>query len=223
MMRAKAGWMCGVLGVGGLALLNVAGGAVENENVSQEATSVQAGSVATLAGGCFWCVESDLEKVPGVSEVVSGYSGGSKKNAVYKKVSAGVTKHFEAIQVHFDPSTVSFAEVLDAFWKHIDPTDPGGQFVDRGPQYRTAVFYHDEEQKRIAEQSKRDLEESHRFPRPIVTPILPLDAFYDAEEYHQDYYRKSPADYYRYRKGSGRDAFIQRIWGSDTEASAAGE
>ena len=169
--------------------------------------------VATLAGGCFWCVASDFEKVPGVAKIISGYSGGQKENPTYEEVSTGKTGHYEAIQVHYDPSTVSYEQVLDIFWHHIDPTDPDGQFADRGPQYRTAIFYHDEEQKRIAEKSKADLEQSGQFTKPIVTLILKFSRFYEAEFYHQDYHKKSPIRYKIYRAGSGRDQFLDKTWG----------
>jgi peptide methionine sulfoxide reductase msrA/msrB len=142
---------------------------------------------ATFAGGCFWCVESDFEKVDGVIAAVSGYTGGDMANPTYKQVSAGGTGHAEAIQVHYDPDKISYEELLDVFWRHVDPTDDGGQFVDRGSQYRPAIFYHDEEQKRIAQESKAELEKSGRFSKPIVTEIVPLTEFYTAEEYHQDY------------------------------------
>ena len=162
---------------------------------------------ATLAGGCFWCIESDFEKVDGVIEAVSGYTGGDEPNPTYKQVSAGGTGHTEAVQVHYDPDKITYKELLDVFWRHMDPTDAGGQFVDRGSQYRPAIFYHDEEQKRIAEESKAELEKSGRFTKPIATEIVPLTKFYTAEEYHQDYYSKNPLRYKMYRYGSGRDQF----------------
>ncbi len=171
-------------------------------------------AVATFAGGCFWCIEADFEKVPGVVRVVSGYTGGEKENPTYKEVCTGGTGHFEAVQVYYDPERIGYDELLDVFWRHIDPTDPGGQFYDRGPQYRTAVFYHDEEQRRRAEESKRALGEAERFDRPIVTLIEPFTRFYEAEDYHQDYYRTCPSDYARYRAGSGRDRFIDQKWGN---------
>ena len=141
-------------------------------------------SRATFAGGCFWCVESDFEKVDGVVEVISGYTGGSKENPTYDEVCSGRTGHAEAVQVLYDPGRVTYEELLDVFWKHVNPTDPGGQFVDRGSQYRTAIFYHDEAQKRLAEQSRRGLEEFGPFDRPIVTEIVKLDKFHEAEAYH---------------------------------------
>jgi peptide methionine sulfoxide reductase msrA/msrB len=168
---------------------------------------------ATFAGGCFWCSESDLEKIEGVAEVFSGYTGGSKPNPTYQEVCSGSTGHYEAVQVFYDPQKVTYRQLLDAFWRHVDPTDSGGQFVDRGPQYRTAIFYHNEEQKRQAEASKAELARSGRFSRGIATPILPLTTFYKAEEYHQGYHKKSPLRYEAYRHASGRDRFIEKIWG----------
>jgi peptide methionine sulfoxide reductase msrA/msrB len=167
---------------------------------------------ATFAGGCFWCTEADFEKVKGVVEVVSGYTGGKTENPTYEEVSSGSSGHIEAVQVIYDPAKVSYQELLEIFWRHVDPTDPGGQFVDRGSQYRTAIFFHDEEQRRLAEESKEALDRSGRFKKPVVTEILPLTKFYDAEDYHQDYYKKSSLHYSRYRQGSGRDQFIQKVW-----------
>ena len=175
---------------------------------------------ATFAGGCFWCVESDFEKVDGVIEAVSGYTGGQESNPTYKEVSAGGTGHTEAVQIRYDPAKITYKQLLDVFWRHVDPTDAGGQFVDRGSQYRPAIFYHDEEQKRIAEESKAELEKSGRFSKPIVTEIVPLGEFYTAEEYHQDYYDKNPLRYKLYRRGSGRDRFLKRTWGADAKGPA---
>jgi peptide methionine sulfoxide reductase msrA/msrB len=172
--------------------------------------------VATFAGGCFWCTESDFEKVPGVVKVISGYTGGHKENPTYEEVSSGSTGHVEAIQVYYDPTKVTYTELLDYFWRHIDPTDSGGQFVDRGSQYRSVIFYHDEEQKKLAEKSKEDLSKSGKFDKPIVTEILKFTKFYPAEEYHQDYYKKNPIRYRYYRFASGRDQFLKKEWGDDT-------
>lgn len=176
-------------------------------------------AMATFAGGCFWCVESDFRKVEGVLEVISGYTGGHVENPSYEQVCSGRTGHVEAVQVIYDPAKVSYEELLEVFWRHIDPTDPGGQFVDRGPQYRTAIFYHDEEQKRLAEVSLKRLQESGRFDKPIVTEILPLERFYAAEEYHQNFSEKSPMRYHTYRMGSGRDAFLSRVWKDEIKAT----
>ncbi len=177
---------------------------------------------ATFAGGCFWCVEADFEKVDGVVEVVSGYTGGSKPNPSYKEVSGGGTGHLEAVQVMYDPDRINYEELLDVFWRHVDPTDASGQFVDRGSQYRPAIFYHDDAQKRLAEASKQKLEASGRFNRAIATEILPLGEFYPAEDYHQDYYKKSTLRYKMYRSGSGRDQFLEKVWGKEPQASVKG-
>lgn len=167
---------------------------------------------ATFAGGCFWCMEQPFEELEGVSEVLSGYTGGRKENPTYEEVSSGATSHFEAIQITYDPATISYSELLDVFWKQIDPTDPGGQFADRGLQYRTAIFFHNEEQRRLAETSKDQLNNSGKYEKEIVTEIIQAGPFYKAEEYHQDFYKKSPIKYKSYRKGSGRDQFLERIW-----------
>jgi peptide methionine sulfoxide reductase msrA/msrB len=184
---------------------------VKNQ-VTKEDTSLLK---ATFAGGCFWCTEADFEKLPGVVKVISGYTGGYKENPSYEEVSSGTTGHVEAVQVYYDPSKISYKELLDAFWKHIDPTDSGGQFVDRGQQYRSVIFYQDEEQKRLAEKSKEALEKSGRFNKPIATEIIKFTKFYEAEEYHQDYYKKHSLKYSFYRHGSGRDQFLEKVWGKD--------
>ena len=168
--------------------------------------------IATLAGGCFWCVEADLEKLDGVKEVVSGYAGGDKAFPSYKEVSSGSTGHIEAVQVFFDPKKISYSQLLDIFWKKINPIDKGGQFVDRGFQYSSAVFYHNKEQKNLAEKSKKALEEKGPFKEKIVTPILAFKNFYKAEEYHQDYYKKNSLKYKFYRYRSGRDQFLKKTW-----------
>ncbi len=178
---------------------------------------------ATFAGGCFWCSESDFTTVDGVHKVVSGYTGGSTANPSYQEVCSGTTGHFEAVQVSYDPQKVTYRQLLHAFWRHVDPTDGGGQFVDRGPQYRTAIFYHNEEQKRQAEASKAELSGSGRFGRAVVTPILPLTTFYKAEDYHQEYHTKSPVRYKAYRSASGRDRFIEKMWGGDAVTGAKAE
>ena len=178
---------------------------------------------ATFAGGCFWCVESDFEKVDGVVEVISGYTGGETENPTYEEVSSGTTSHLEAVQVIYDPEKVSYAALLDAFWRHVDPTDKNGQFVDRGPQYRTAIFYDTEEEKNLADSAKAALDRSGRFDKPVVTEIRKLDKFYAAEEYHQDYYKKSPVRYGLYRSNSGRDPFIQKVWKDGEGGPKTGE
>ncbi|MGD8226530.1 MAG: peptide-methionine (R)-S-oxide reductase MsrB [Desulfobacteraceae bacterium] len=175
-------------------------------------------STATFAGGCFWCTEADFEKVEGVVEVTSGYTGGEKESPTYEQVSAGGTGHVEAVQVVFDPEKVSYKELLDIFWRHVDPTDPGGQFVDRGSQYRTAIFYHNEEQRRLAEESKIELGKTERFNKPIVTEIIKITRFYRAEDYHQDYYKNHSIRYKYYRYASGRDQFLKKVWGNSRTA-----
>jgi peptide methionine sulfoxide reductase msrA/msrB len=167
---------------------------------------------ATFAGGCFWCIEADFEKIDGVLAVISGYSGGHQEDPSYEEVAAGGTGHAEAIQVIFDPRRVTYSELLEFFWRHVDPTDPGGQFADRGSPYRTAIFYHDEEQRRLAEASKRELMKSGIFDKPIATEIVEFKSFYKAEDYHQDYYKTHELRYKYYRWNSGRDPFLDRIW-----------
>ena len=169
--------------------------------------------IATFAGGCFWCTESEFEKMKGVKEVLSGYTGGHTENPSYEEVSGGKTGHYEAVQVIFDPEQVTYQELLQAFWRSIDPMDTHGQFVDRGFQYRTAIFYHNEEQRIQAERSKKELEQSGRFHKPIVTAILAFSKFNEAEDYHQDFYKKSPDRYFSYRYHSRRDPFFKQIWG----------
>lgn len=168
--------------------------------------------LATFAGGCFWCVEAPFEGVAGVVSVVSGYAGGKEKNPTYSEVSAGKTSHKEAIQIKFDPEVISYSELVDIFWQTYDPTDIGGSFFDRGTQYESAIFFHTTEQKKVAEESKSALDKSKKFEKPIATPIIKYTNFYLAEEYHQDYYKKNPTEYYAYRNGSGRDAFIKKHW-----------
>ena len=167
---------------------------------------------AILAGGCFWCMESAFDDVPGVIEAISGYTGGEEPNPTYASVSAGGTGHFESVQVRYDPSKISYEQILDIFWRHVDPTDPGGQFADRGAQYRTAIFVGDDGQRRIAEASKRALERSGWFDAPIATMILPAGRFYPAEAYHQDYHRKHPQEFRAYEWASGRGPFLERFW-----------
>ena len=172
-------------------------------------------AVATFAGGCFWCVESGFEHVPGVVEAISGYTGGHVENPTYKDVSGGSTGHIESVQVHYDPATISYEGLMAAFWRMVDPTDAAGQFVDRGEQYSTAVFYHDDKQKLAAEKSKQELMASGRYSKPVVTPIRAAGKFYVAEEYHQDYYKKNPVRYNFYRYSSGRDQYLEKTWSTD--------
>lgn len=173
--------------------------------------------LATFAGGCFWCMVTPFEEMPGIIRVVSGYTGGHTEHPTYEQVCSETTGHAEAVQITFDPELMPYEQLLELFWRQIDPTDAGGQFHDRGSSYRTAIFYHNEEQKRLAEASKEQLERSGRFDKPIATEIVPAAVFYPAEEYHQDYHTKNPFRYKMYRKGSGRDAFIEQHWRAEKD------
>jgi peptide methionine sulfoxide reductase msrA/msrB len=176
-------------------------------------------AVATFAGGCFWCVESGFQETPGVSNAISGYAGGPEVNPTYEEVYTGSTGHREAVQVYYDPAVVTYSELLDVFWRAIDPTDAGGQFVDRGLPYTTAIFVRDEAQRAAAEESKAALAASGVFDEPIVTPVLPFTTFFEAEEYHQDFYLKSGDRYDAYAAGSGREEFKERVWQEIQESS----
>ena len=172
-------------------------------------------AVATFAGGCFWCIEAAFQKVEGVKSAVSGFTGGRDKNPTYKAVSSGTTDHVEAVQVSYDPAQVSYRKLLAVFWSQIDPTDDGGQFADRGNHYRTAIYYHTEEQRRLAETSKAELAKSGRFSKPIATRIIRAGEFYAAESYHQDFFKTNPKRYGSYHVGSGRAGFIEKTWGGE--------
>jgi len=195
----------------GLIIL-IGGAALAEKNKINEKEKLEK---ATFAGGCFWCMEEAFEGLGGVIEAISGYTGGHKENPTYKEVSSGTTGHYEAVQITFDPSKISYNDLLNFFWRQIDPTDEGGQFADRGSQYKTAIFYRNQEQKIQAEKSKVDLEKSGKFDKPIVTEIIPFSKFYPAEEYHQNYAKKEVAHYKSYKKGSGREAFIEKTWEPD--------
>ena len=168
---------------------------------------------ATFAGGCFWCMEPAFDKLDGVKSVVSGYTGGRKANPTYEEVSAGTTGHAESIEITYDPAVIGYSRLLEVFWRNIDPTVKDRQFCDAGTQYRSAIFYHGDEQKRLAEASKKALEQSRRFPGPIYTEIAPATTFYHAEEYHQKYYRKNPVRYKYYKYNCGRDQRLKELWG----------
>lgn len=183
------------------------------------AHAVSKKEVAVFGGGCFWCMEPPFEQLEGVSEVVAGYSGGDEVNPTYEQVSSGMTSHLEAVRVTYDPEKISYDELLEIYWRQVDPTDTGGQFADRGDHYTTAIFYADEVQKQKALDSKEKLGKSDRFSKPIVTRILPAKEFYLAEEYHQDYYLKNVLRYKSYKTGSGRAGFIEQVWGKEKEAS----
>jgi peptide methionine sulfoxide reductase msrA/msrB len=179
----------------------------------KEKDSFSESEVATFAGGCFWCMEAAFEAVEGVVESISGYTGGTEVEPTYEEVSRGKTGHLEAVQVYYDPNIVTYSDLLDVYWRNIDPTDDGGQFVDRGNHYKTAIFFHDEAQQMLAEESRMELNDSGRFEEPIVTQIIEFSVFYEAEEYHQDYYKKRVLNYELYSRGSGRKEFIEEYWG----------
>jgi len=189
--------------------------AIADEGTKPAQASAGKTEKAIFAGGCFWCMETPFEKLPGVISAVSGYTGGDKANPTYEEVSSGGTGHAEAVEITFDPEKISYEKLLDVFWMNIDPTAADRQFVDVGRQYRAAVFYLDDAQKRLAEASREKLQQSGRFTRPIVTEIRQASVFYPAEDYHQDFYKKNPIRYKSYRSGSGRDQFLDSIWGKD--------
>ena len=198
-------------------ILRLAAGLVALLSVSAQAADKpadQAGlAKATFAGGCFWCMEPPYDKLDGVISTTSGYTGGQKTNPSYREVSAGGTGHTEAVQVVYDPKKVSYEKLLEVFWRNVDPTDAGGQFCDRGDQYRTGIFFHDDDQKRVAEISKAAMEKSKPFKQPIVTKLVAATEFYPAEDYHQDYYMKNPVRYKLYRYNCGRDKRLEELWG----------
>ena len=170
-------------------------------------------SVATFAGGCFWCMEGPFDKLEGVISTTSGYTGGHTENPTYKQTSTGRTGHTEAVQIVYNPEQVSYEKLLDVFWHNIDPTTPDQQFCDRGSQYRSEIFYHDDEQKQLAETSKAALNKNKPFSEPVVTQVTKASIFYAAEDYHQDYYKKNPIRYRYYRHGCGRDKRLEQLWG----------
>jgi peptide methionine sulfoxide reductase msrA/msrB len=200
--------------LGGLLLLIVCGG---RGNGQTPGAAINTGGKtlekATFAGGCFWCVQPPFEKLDGVVEVFAGYTGGTGENPTYEDYAR--KEHVEAVEITYDPTKITYSQLLDVFWRQINPTDAGGQFVDRGPQYRSAIFYHSDEQKELAEKSKKELAASGRFDKPIVTEILKASVFYKAEEYHQNYHSKNPIRYKYYRSRSGRDDYLDKVWGKD--------
>jgi len=177
---------------------------------------------AIFAGGCFWCLEPPFETLPGVLEVMPGYTGGNEEKPTYEEVCTGMTGHREAVQIVFNPSKVTYRQLLEVFWKQIDPADPDGQFIDRGPQYRTAIFYLNNKQKRLAESSKKRLEQSSRFKKPIVTDVIRASRFYPAEDYHHHYHKECSLRYKYYRAHSGRDQYLEGIWGKKVDATPPG-
>lgn len=178
-------------------------------------SSVASADLATFAGGCFWCMQPPFDKLKGVIKTVSGYTGGALKNPTYEQVSTGTTGHAEAVQITFDPKVTTYDQLLDVFWRAHDSTDAGGSFADRGTQYRSAIFYHSEAQRLAAEKSRNALDKTGKFKLKIATEISPAKPFYPAENYHQDYYKKNPEQYKAYRKGSGREAYLESMWGKD--------
>ena len=202
------------LGLGISVLLGCNSQAAPDED-SRIASNAAANGLAkaTFAGGCFWCMEHPFEKLDGVKSVISGYSGGKRANPTYKQVASGRTQYLEVVQVIYDPEVVSYPELLDVYWRQIDPTDAGGSFVDRGHQYSSAIFFHDETQKQQARSSLNAIDGSGRYPSPIVTKVRPFAKFYPAEDYHQDYYKVNPIRYHYYRSRSGRDQYLDKIWG----------
>ncbi|MCF6281228.1 MAG: peptide-methionine (S)-S-oxide reductase MsrA [Candidatus Polarisedimenticolaceae bacterium] len=205
--------MISKIGFSALALLLLLAGYAQSNTEDGEPDGVSGNlQRATFAGGCFWCVESDFEKLDGVAEVLSGYIGGKISKPTYKQVSAGETGHIEAVEIRYDPTLISYEMLLDTLWRHTNPTDNGGQFIDRGAQYRTAIFYHNEQQRLAAEQSRAALDSSGRFAKPVLTQLYPATTFWQAEEYHQDYYKKNPLRYKFYRYNSGRDQFLAKTW-----------
>ncbi|MGB0749150.1 MAG: peptide-methionine (S)-S-oxide reductase MsrA, partial [Magnetospiraceae bacterium] len=201
----------------GFLSMNGAGARDQKTQVFVPGPALQGLSVATFAGGCFWCVEAAFEKVPGVKEAISGYTGGQMPGPSYYEVSSGGTGHTEAVQVYYDPSVISYEGLLEALWRTGNPTDSKGQYVDRGSQYRPGIFYHDAAQKMAAEKAVKELEASGRYPDPITIEITPASLFYAAEDYHQDYYKKNPLRYNVYTFNSGRYQFVESIWGEDTD------
>ena len=216
MINATLTWQKTFLGVASLLFFGLL---LAGESTTQlvtpgaEATS----AVAVFAGGCFWCTESDFDKVPGVLSTTSGYIGGHVENPTYEEVSYGATGHTEAVQVRYDPGKVSYAQLLEVFWPTIDPVTANAQFCDKGSQYRSAIFYGNPEEQRLAEASKAALDQSGKLPGPVVTEIAPASTFYPAEEYHQDYHTKNPIHYTYYRNGCGRDDRLEQLWGKQGE------
>lgn len=197
-----------------LTSLLLASGCAESKPPVQQ-TQLSELSVATFAGGCFWCVEADFEKADGILQVISGFSGGHIANPSYKQASLGTTGHVEAVQVYYDDQKISYTDLLQLFWRQIDPTDNNGQFVDRGSHYRPVIFYHDDQQLQQAKKSKQALQNSGRYEKPVITEIVAFKIFYAAEDYHQDYYKKNPVRYKYYRYNSGRDQYLTKTWGED--------
>ena len=218
-LRLAVGLFSGALAIAiAVALAAPAGARAE---AAQAGKAEQAGepaqdlATAIFAGGCFWCMEPPFDDLDGVVSTTSGYIGGNVDGPRYEQVAAGGTGHAEAVQVVYRPDQIGYGALLEVFWRNIDPLDAGGQFCDRGDQYRSAIFYSNDEQRRLAEQSRERLRQSARFDEPIVTAIVPASQFYRAEDYHQDYYLRNPLRYKFYRYGCGRDARLQKLWGPE--------
>ncbi len=190
-------------------LMAITGGTVAADKGKEKSAK------AVFAGGCFWCMQPVFDKLPGVLSTSVGYTGGQKENPTYEEVSSGKTGHTEAIEIVYDPARISYAQLVESFWQSVDPTDPRGQFADKGSQYRSAIFYQNEEERRVAEASKKKLAESGKFSEPVVTEISPASKFYPAEDYHQKYYVKNAGHYAMYKVGSGRAGFLKKVWGKD--------
>ena len=218
----RSSWYLGVFGmlVGGLVLLGCTSSDAEDPSAAAPDTTLPASvaDTATFAGGCFWCMEPPYDKIDGVAATTSGYAGGDVVDPSYEAVSSGTTGHAEVVQVIYDSTKVDYGRLLRVYWHNVDPFDDGGQFCDRGSSYRPVIFAHDARQRRLARQSKETV--AARFDQPIAVPVQPLDAFYDAEQYHQNYYKKNPGHYKNYRQGCGRDARLQEIWGDDAGTDA---
>lgn len=214
-MRIGAILITALLSLAVLIVLGSGYNAESGEATSEKIMLNDTLEIATLAGGCFWCVESDMEKVPGVAAAISGYAGGHVDDPSYEQVTTGSTGHREAVQVHFDPAVISYAEILNVFWRHIDPTDQDGSFGDRGFQYSPAIYFHNETQRLVAEESRNNLHNSGIFSKDIETEIVSFTSFYKAEDYHQDYYKTHATRYKTYRHFSGRNQFIEKHWGKD--------
>lgn len=199
--------------IASLAFAAALGGGAALAQTAETPSGAENLGTAVFAGGCFWCVEADFDKAPGVVSTTSGFAGGAVANPTYEQVSNGGTGHAEAVLVEYDPANVSYKSLLEYFWRHVDPVDGGGQFCDRGSQYRSAIFYRNEEQRREAEASKAEIEKSGVLGKPIKTEIAPGLIFYPAEDYHQDYYKKNPLKYKFYRYNCGRDQRLSQLWG----------
>ncbi|MCW8885862.1 MAG: peptide-methionine (R)-S-oxide reductase MsrB [Motiliproteus sp.] len=219
MIKRVSAVVAALLVAAGLSQAAMESGAKESMKAMQSETMTK---TAIFAGGCFWCSESDFEKLPGVIDAISGYTGGQVENPSYRQVSSGKTRHVEAVEVHYDPSKVSYNDLLEVYWRHVNPTDSGGQFVDRGYQYSPHIYYQTDAEKQTAEQSRDRLQASGRFDTPLATGIHQAVKFWPAEDYHQDYYKRNPIRYKYYRYNSGRDQYIDKVWGDARHYTPAG-